>query len=566
MRGVDTRWRGGFAVLALLVIAMLAVAACGGDEDTTGGGTTGGGDEPKAGGTYNYALSANPVYLDCLQGNYESEGSQVQHQIYECLMKYVVGEDGNMAAEPCIAEGFEVNDDATVFTFTLKKGVMFQPPVSREVTAQDFVDSWNRVTDPENQSYTSYILGPVDGCGDDGYQTDPEAGLTGVKAIDEYTLEVTLRYPFAEFPLTLGHLVTAASPIEYIDEVGAEEYNKKPVGTGPYMVEEWVDNQKVELVKNPDYWDKENAGYVDRIHMPVYEDTNTMWLEFQKGTLDYTDVPPGQVKAAENNAKVKSGEWTAKKYPTLSTYFIGINMTDKVVGYPAGEKGSLLRQALSLAADKNAVINIVNEGVPLEATTVTPLGLAGYKPDLSPYTYDPDEAKALVEQYGGEVPTLQYWYNTDLGHQKIAEALQAGWKTVGIDVKLSNFEWGTFLDKLMKSNKGSGSQVFRMGWIADYPSLDNFLYPLFQSDQAKTGSFTFYDNEEVDQMLTEARATIDENERWAMYNELETIILTDAPCVPLYYYRDFRVTNNRIQGFDHNPQGFTDMWKVWVAK
>ncbi len=564
MAHFTAKWRGAAVVLALAVALILALAACG-EEEEGGGGTTGGGDEPKPGGTYNFALAANPVYLDCLNGNYESEGSQVQHQIFEGLMKYEVGDDGNMAAVPCIAEGYEANDEATVFTFTLKKGVMFQPPVSREVTAQDFVDSWDRVTDPENQSYTSYILAPVEGCGDDGYQADPEAGLTGVKALDDYTLEVTLRYPFAEFPLTLGHLVTAASPVEYIDEVGAKEFNEKPVGTGPYMVESWDQNQKVELVKNPDYWDKENAGYVDRIHMPVIEQATTMWLEFQKGTIDYTHVPPGQVKATEENAKVKSGEWTAKKYPTLATYFIGLNMTDKTLGYPAGEKGLLLRQALNYAADRNAVINIVNEGVPLEASTVTPLGMAGYKADLSPYAYDPAKAEEAVAQYG-TAPTLNYWYNTDEGHQKIAEALQAGWKTVGIETKLSNFEWGTFLDKLSKSNKGSGSQIFRMGWIADYPSLDNFLYPLFQSDQSRTGSFTFYANDEVDQKLTEARATIDEAQRWALYNEIEEIILTDAPCVPLYYYRDFRVTNNRIAGFSYNPQGFVDMWKVWVAE
>jgi peptide/nickel transport system substrate-binding protein/oligopeptide transport system substrate-binding protein len=551
-------------LLALIVSAMLVLAACGGgDEGGGGGGTTGGGTEPKAGGTYNFPLSANPVSIEPLNAQ-ESEGIQVAHQVFEGLVKYELQEDGSMLAVPSIAESWEGNDDATVFTFHLKKGVMFQPPVSREVVADDFVKSWNRVTIPENQSLVSYILAPVLGVDDGGYQANPETGVEGVKAIDDYTLEVTLRYPFAEFPQTLGHTVAAVTPVEYIEKVGQKAYFDKPVGTGPFMVESWKPNQNIELVKNPDYWDKENAAYVDRIHMPVIEDTNTMWLEFKKGNIDYTEVPPGQVKAAENDPKVKSGEWVAKKWPSLAIYYIGVNMTDKVMGEPAGEKGLMLRQALTYSADRNAVINIINEGVPLESNGIVPLGIPGYVPDQSPYAYDPEKAKELIAQYG-KVPTLQYWYNTDLGHQKIAEALQAGWKAIGIDIELSNYEWGTFLDKLGKGNKGSGDQLFRMGWIGDYPSMDNFLY-LFLSDTSGYLSYTFYANKDYDKLILEARKITDAAEREKLYQEAEKILMADAPAIPLYTYRDFRVTSNRVQNQVLNPMVFVDMWKVWVAK
>ncbi len=556
--------RGTFIVLAFIVAAMLVLAACGGTEDEGGGGgSTGGGTEPKAGGTYNFPLTANPVCIEPLNAQ-ESEGIQVAHQVFEGLVKYELQDDGSMQAVPCIAESWTANEDSTVFTFKLKKGVMFQPPVSREVVAQDFVDSWNRVTTPDKQSLVSYILAPVEGVDDGGYQTDTKKGVTGVKAIDDYTLEVTLRYPFAEFPQTLGHTVTAATPVEYIEKVGDKAYGQKPVGTGPFMVESWKANQKVELVKNPDYWDKENAAYVDRVHMPIITDTNTEWLEFKKGNIDYSSVPPGQVKAAENDAKVKSGEWMAKKWPSLAIYYIGINMTDKVLGDPAGEKGAMLRQALTYSADRKAVINIVNEGVPLEATGIVPLGIPGYKEGQSPYPYDPEKAKELIADYG-EVPTLQYWDNTDLGHQKIAEALQAGWKSVGIDVELSNYEWGTFLDKLGKGDKGSGDQLFRMGWIGDYPSMDNFLY-LFNSEASGYLSYTFYKNAEYDKLINDARQISDAAEREALYQEAERILMTDAPCIALYTYRDFRVMNNRVQGQVLNPMVFVDMWKVWVAK
>ena len=543
----------------MLAFGAFTLVACGEEEeaaDTTDEGT------PKPGGVYNYPLSANPVAIDAV-GTQESEGWQVAHQVLEGLVVYQQDETGGMVTVPKIAESWEANEDATVFTFTLKQGVMFQPPVSREVVAQDFVDSWNRATNPDNGSYTSYILAPIVGADDGGYW-DSDAGLTGVKAIDDYTLEVTLRYSFGEFPNTLGHIVASATPVEYIDEVGAKAFNRKPVGSGPFVVEEWKNNQYVRLVRNPSYWDTENAAYLDEVYMPIILESSTSWLEFQKGTIDYTTVPPGQVQASQAKPEVASGEWTAKAWPTLSTYFVGLNMNNPVVGAPAGETGAEIRKAMVLSADIESVVNIVGEGVPMPATGIVPEGIPGYQPNQTPYAFDPEAAKEVIAGLG-EVPTLQYWYNTDEGHQKLAEVLQAGWTDAGLEVELSNFEWGTFLDKLAQSVEGDAdsSQVFRMGWIADYPAMDNFLYPLFHSSQSAT-MYTFYNNPDFDALIEEARQTADEAQRTNLYLQAEKMMLTDAPCIPIYYYRDFRVTNNRIANFVHDPMGLTDMWTLWV--
>ena len=244
---------------------------------------------------------------------------------------------------------------------------------------------WNYVTDPKNQSLrVSYVLAPIEGNDDGGYQVDPKKGLTGVTAIDDYTLEVKLRYPFAEFFQTLGHPVASAWPVDYAKEIGAKAFAAKPVGTGPYMVESWKNNQAVELAKNPDYWNKDAAGYVDNIHMPIIAESQTVWLEFQKGSLDYSVVPPGQVAAAEANPKVKSGEWSAKAWPNLAVYFIGMNMTDAALG-----QNLELRKAIAMSADSQNVINIVNEGVSLPATGYVPEGIPGYRADQNPYKYDP---------------------------------------------------------------------------------------------------------------------------------------------------------------------------------
>jgi ABC-type transport system substrate-binding protein len=404
----------------------------------------------------------------------------------------------------------------------------------------------------------SYILAPIEGCDDGGYQVDPKKGLTGVKVIDPYTLEVKLRYPFAEFYQTLGHSVASAFPVDYVKQVGAKAFAVKPVGTGPYMVESWKNNQSITLLKNPAYWDKSVGGpYIDTINMPIITSSQTSWLEFQKGSLDYTVVPPGQVAAAEANPKVTSGDWTAKKWPNLGVYFVGLNMTDKLLG-----QNLELRKALAESADQANVINIVSEGVSLPASGYVPVGIPGYVADQTPYPYDPEGAKTIVAGLG-TLPAINYWYNTDEAHQKVGEVLQAGWAKAGITTKLSNFEWGTFLDKCSKGNQGSGCQLFRMGWGADYPSMDNFLYPLFQTAAART-MYTFYSNKQVDALLQQARSTIDAQQRHNLYAQAEKMILTDMPAIPLYFYRDFRVTNNRIGGYIHNPMAYTDMWTLWV--
>jgi peptide/nickel transport system substrate-binding protein/oligopeptide transport system substrate-binding protein len=330
------------------------------------------------------------------------------------------------------------------------------------------------------------------------------------------------------------------------------------------MVEEWKNNQYVKLVRNPDYWDPDNAGYVDAIDMKIIPESSTAWLEFQKGNIDYTDVPPGQVKVAENMPEVQSGEWTAKQWPELSTAFYGFNMNNPVVGASAGEDGLAIRKAMTMSADRENVINVVMEGVGVPATGIVPEGMPGFLPDQSPYPYDPEAAKEIITGLG-DVPTVQVWYNTDEGHQKTAEVLQAGWKAAGLDIELSNYEWGTYLDMLANSEKGDAksSQVFRMGWLPDYPSMDNFLYPLFHSSQSAT-MYTFYNSPEFDDLVLQARQTADETQRWNLYHQAEKVMLTDAPCIPLYFYRSFRVTNNRIGGFVRDPMGAIDMSKIWV--
>ena len=184
-----------------------------------------------------------------------------------------------------------------------------------------------------------------------------------------------------------------------------------------------------------------------------------------------------------------------------------------------GDKGFKLRQALTYSADKEAVNNQVNEAVNTVANVLVPPGTPGFEPDVGPYASTPRRPRRSPRR-SATIPTLNYWFNTEsTGHQKIGEVLQAGWQQVGVTLKLQGFEWGTFLAKCAKGDKGSGCQIFRMGWIADYPSMDNWIN-LFETNMGKT-MYTFYSNEDYDAKLKQARGTVDDAARIALYQELE---------------------------------------------
>jgi len=552
------QWRGLMVLAMLLAVAGLVLAACGGDESTTTPSDEG---TPVPGGTFSYGSTAEPGGI-ANWTVYESEGWNINHQLFEGLVEYSLQSDGTMKTEPCLAESWE-SPDGKVWTFKLAKGAMFAPPVNREVKAQDVVDSWDFNSDPNlGTNYTVFVMAAVVGTDDSGFRQGKT--LSGLKVIDDYTLEVTLKQPFFDFPATLGHPIMYVEPVDYIKQVGVKKYAQKPEGgTGPFMIKEWKSEQYIDLVRNPDWWRSETQGggpYLDAIHMQRYQSENSEWLDFQTGTIDWTGVPPGQVAAAQNNASVKDGTWSAKAWPELANEYTNINMEEPTIG---GDQGLKIRQALAYSADTESIINIVREGVPVTATGFVPAGIPGAGMAKSPYTYDLEKAKGLVAEIG-DVPTLNYWTETNSETAtKVAEALQASWKEAGINVKITAYEWNK-LNELQRG-QAEGDQIGRSGWLADYPLMDDFLYPMFYSSQKGLNGYSFYVNPEFDALIDEARGTADDQQRLNLYAQAEKMILDDVVIIPTYWARAFRVWNStRVGGLVYTPMGTFDLWDAWV--
>ncbi len=245
--------------------------------------------------------------------------------------------------------------------------------------------------------------------------------------------------------MTLGHPVAAVAPVDYINKVGDKAFNRKPVGTGPYMVQKWVHNQYVDLVRNPDYWDKANAGVRRQDPHAGLSRRQHRVARLPEGRPRLHGVPPGQVYAAKNNARSSRASGPPRSGRASATYYININMTDKTLGYPAGAKGMASAPGADLQhADTPAVINVVDEGVDAPATGLVPPGIPGYSSGRRAVSRTTlPRPSSTWSKHTATVPTLNYWFNTDSGQQKVAEALQAGWKQVGINVKLSTTTSGT---------------------------------------------------------------------------------------------------------------------------
>jgi len=246
-------------------------------------------------------------------------------------------------------------------------------------------------------------------------------------------------------------------------------------------------------------------------------------------------------------------------WPQLAVEFIGINQKSSVVG---GAANLPLRQALSYSVDRNAVIDTVEEGVPLMPNGMVPVGIPGSNISTLSYPYDPAKAQQIVKGLG-TVPSLRLWYNTGANFDEVLAPVQAGWQAIGLHVTLTGYEWGTYLTKCAQ---GTQDQLYRLGWSADYPSMDDFLYPLFQSSVSNANAFTAYSNPTVDALLATARGTLDQTQRLQIYAEAEKLILADAPVIPMYFDRDYRVMNTRVLGQQHDQMGSEDMNLVWVAQ
>ena len=431
----------------------------------------------------------------------------------------------NFSVVPDLAESWEVSEDGTVYTFYLHPDAKFHD--GKPVTAQDVKWSLERVTNPEVQSpvadtYLNDIVGVEEKL--NSQVTDIE----GVRVIDERTIEITIDAPKAYFLAKMTYptgFVLDRSNVE-----GNDDWIRSPNGTGPFKLAEYTVGETIRLARNEYY--HLGPPHLDEVEMILSGGSSLILYENDEthvSGVGLADVERILDPSSPLNPQVHT-------YPaSFSTSYIGLNVNEPPLDDPK------FRKALNLAVDRETIAEVVYEGAVRPGKTILPPRFPAYNPNLDPYPYDPEAARQLLAEskYGDDLenlPRLTISISGSLGAAVplgLEVMLQSWEQELGLQVEIQQTEWATFLQDVNDKRY----QMFRLAWGADYPDPQNFLDILFHSHSQ--GNNTNYDNPEVDALLEQARVERDPGARVELYQQIEQMILEDAPWVLLWNDEDW---------------------------
>jgi oligopeptide transport system substrate-binding protein len=480
------------------------------------------------------------------------DGSKIARDLFEGLLNQ--DSEGNL--EPGVATEWSSSDDRRTWTFTLREDASWSN--GEPVTAGDFVYGWQRAVDPATASeYAWYMQLMKVANAAEIIEGAMEPSELGVRAVDDRTLEVTLTEAVPYFDQMVTHTTAFPAPQAAIEEHGdAWTRPENWVSNGAYVLAEYTPGERLVMEKNPEYWDAENV-IIDRVVRLVINDENQALTRWQADEVDWTQIPAGQFPRLEQEYPD-----AATSVPELCSYYYVFNHSE--TGHEA-LKDPRVRQALSLALDRDVIVENIMAGGQPAAYTFTPGATAGYTPpdvELAAMTQaERDEmAKSLMQEAGydaGDAPTFELIYNTSEAHKKIAIAASQMWKQkLGVETTLANQEWTTYLT-------ARGNQEFdiaRAAWCGDYNEASTFVELFTSASEYNDGK---YANPEIDALFEEA-ATSDDPEQ--QYQEIERLAAEDAALIPIYWYTNAFMLDPTIKGWPYeNVQqtGYTkDLYRV----
>lgn len=462
-------------------------------------------------------------------------------QIFSGLVAF----DQDLNLVPDIAERWEVSKDGKTYTFYLRKGVKFHD--GREVKAGDFKYSWERACLPETKSQTAETyLGDIVGVKEmlEGKAKE----ISGVKVIDDYTLQVTIDAPKAYFLSKLTYPVAFVVDRKNVEMGG--EWWKNPNGTGPFKLKEWVPDEVFILERNPHYYlEPPKIKYIvfrlwGGIPMRMYE----------AGEIDVVDVYLEDIEKVKDPTSPLSKE--LKVFPQLSVYYIGFNA--KISPFD----DALVRRAFTLALDRDKLVQIILKGAMEKAGGILPPGLPGYNPLLKPLPYDPIKAKELLfaSKYKGILPIITITTSGEGGPvpDYLAFIIQQWRENLGVTIRVRQLDPSIYFYRL----KEEKDNAFDTGWIADYPDPHNFLDVLLHSQSEH--NFGEYSNPEIDKLLEKARVEPDPKVRAKMYQEIEQKLVDEAAILPLWFGKSYILVKPYVKGYRINPMGIPSFKEVFL--
>ena len=513
----------------------------------------------------------------------EVVGHRITNQVYEGLVKH---DQNTLTIEPSLAESWEVNDDATSYTFKLRKGVKFHDNEcfsggkGREVTAQDFEYCFTKLcsADPQNQGYWVFE-GRVVGA-DEYYQStidgSPlEEGVKGITVIDDYTLKIDLNYSFSGFPRLLGTAFCWVYPKEAVEKYGIE-MRVNCVGTGPFVAKTIKEGEAVILSRNAGYWGVDEHGnqlpYLDAIKYTFLKEKKAELLEFRKGKLDMIfELPIEMIDEVMGELKDAgpSATFNVQVSQAMAIQYYGFQHKSDLFS----KKG--VRKAFNYAIDRESIATYTlnGEGSPGLYGIVPPAFKNYDSLAVKGYNFAPDKAKMLLAEAGypnGEgFPKLTLQLNSGGStHVQIAEVIQKQLKdNLNIDIELNVMPWAQHLENLETGK----ALYWRSGWIADYPDPENFLNLLYSihipaqlSDKSYLNSVR-YENPLFDSLFAAARKELDDVKRFEIYAMADQVAMDDAAIMPIYYPEHTRLLQKNVRNFGINAMEYRDLAEVFFS-
>ncbi len=482
------------------------------------------------------------------------------HQVYNTLVEI----DSNMQVAPSLARRWTISNDNLTFTFYLKDSIFFADDAcfekghGRQLTAHDVEYSFKRIVDKNTASPGAWIF------------NNRVDSANGFKAIDDTTFQLKLTRPFQSILGILSMQYCSVVPKEAVEKYG-NDFRRHPVGSGPFSFVAWEEGQALVLKKNDHYFEKDSTGkslpYLDGIKVSFYDSKATEFLEFQQGRLDFIDdIDPSfkdeVLTKTGNLKKIWEGKIELQKKPYLNIEYLGILVDDQnelVKNSPL--RLQKIRQAINYGFNRRKMMLYLRNSIGVVAESgFVPCGLPSFDSvNVKGYHYDVTKAKQLLAEAGypdgKNLPVIKLLtipIYGDLGSYIANELRQ-----IGINMEVEVVQKSLLLEQTSKSQ----ALFFRGSWIADYPDAENYL-SVFYSKNPAPPNYTRYKNPAYDVLYEHALAEKNDSLRYKLYQQMDRLIIADAPVVPLWYDMAIHLVHINIKNFPPNSLNLLELRKV----
>lgn len=493
-----------------------------------------------------------------------------QALIWACNQLYngLVQPDDSMYIKPCIAKSWAISDDGLCYTFILRNDVFFHDDMvfkngkGRRVVASDFVYSFNRILDNKIASPGAWIFNDV---------AKDSFGKADFSDPDDTTFTIKLKQSFPPFLSLLEMQYCSVVPHEAV-EFYDKDFRKHPVGTGPFMLKMWKENQRLILVKNKNYFEVENGNrlpYLDAVSISFVVDKQSVFLEFIRGNFDFmSGIAPSYIdelisKKGELNDKYKN-RINLHVQPYLNTEYLGFMVDENL---PENKNNPLLkkevRQAINYGFDRKKMIKYLRNNIGTPGIYgMVPVGMPYYDTLLfKGYTYNPDKARTLLAEagYPNGKGLPEITLSTTSSYLDLCQYLQNQLGEIGINIKVDVNPPATLREMIAKSKLS----FFRASWIADYPDMENYLSLFYSKNFCPKGpNYTHFSNKKFDKLFEKAGQITNDSLRNILYSNMDNIIMEEAPVVVLYYDMVLRFAQKNISGLGSNPMNLLTLKRV----